>query len=196
MRRNPLGDTSEKPCAKCAAVFPRPEGWSNRKWIHLKLCPGCEREATKERLLSRSTVGPGGCLLWPTICATTGYGQISVHDVNCRTHVVAFQLFHGPVPDGKEVCHSCDVRACWNPEHLFAGTHQENVADCVAKGRNSSPPRICGEANHNATLTDIQVAEIRALRARHVPQRRVAAMFGVSQSTVWRFAHQITRKTG
>jgi len=39
---------------------------------------------------------------------------------------------------GKDVCHTCDVRLCCNPAHLFIGTRSDNVADCVAKGRYSN----------------------------------------------------------
>ncbi len=36
-------------------------------------------------------------------------------------------------------CHSCDVRACINPDHLFLGTHADNMADMISKGRKRTP---------------------------------------------------------
>lgn len=196
MARNPLGFTSEKQCIACPNMFSRPDGWSNRKWLHQKRCDVCVRVELKVRLLAGSKIGPGGCFLWEKRRdRNTGYGRLSVHDRDVQTHVLAFELFHGPVPQGKEVCHKCDVRGCWNPDHLFAGTHKENVADCIAKGRNSNPPIISGTSCHNATLTFDQVTTIRELRARGVTQRQVAVRFGVSQSTVWRLAHQRTRRS-
>jgi hypothetical protein len=70
-----------------------------------------------------------------------GYGSIVV--VVCenprrylptRSHVVALLLDGRPVPAGKEGCHSCGVRLCCNPAHLYVGTRQNNIDDAVAAG--------------------------------------------------------------
>lgn len=51
-------------------------------------------------------------------------------------HRFAFVLEHGAIPIDYFICHKCDVPSCVNPDHLFLGTIQENVADMMAKGRN------------------------------------------------------------
>jgi hypothetical protein len=52
-----------------------------------------------------------------------------------RSHRVAWELTHGPVPDGLHVLHRCDTPSCCNVAHLFIGTHDDNMADMAAKGR-------------------------------------------------------------
>lgn len=50
-------------------------------------------------------------------------------------HRAAWLLTHGPVPDGLQVCHTCDVTTCANPAHLWIGTASENALDAVRKCR-------------------------------------------------------------
>lgn len=146
----------------------------------------------KRRIKAGSPENDRGCWIWQA-STKNGYGQMSVAG-RCRyTHTLAYEVFVGPIPPGKEVCHECDVKRCNNPSHFFLGTHLENIADMHHKGRGTKPPVRRGEEHSQAVLTDAQVAEIRWLRSRGVPQRTVAAQFHCSQSTVWRIAHRRVR---
>ena len=40
-----------------------------------------------------------------------------------------------PIRQGYECCHNCDVPNCIEPEHLWEGTHKQNIQDALAKGR-------------------------------------------------------------
>lgn len=87
-----------------------------------------------------------GCRLWTGALYPSGYGAFGVTTGQPPTgaHRVAWELAHGPIPDGLFVCHHCDIhyplgdrtyRRCVNHEHLWLGTHEDNMADMVAKGR-------------------------------------------------------------
>jgi hypothetical protein len=58
-------------------------------------------------------------------------------------------LFIGPIPDGICVLHRCDVKPCFNPDHLFLGTKGENNADTTAKGRHHNTVKKVCKRGHN-----------------------------------------------
>lgn len=93
-----------------------------------------ERRCLTPRTIARlveigGAVRDGSCLLWRG--SEAGSGQVKGQ----RPYVVAFEIAHGPLPPGMEVCHRCDRPGCIEPSHLFAGTHADNIRDCASKGR-------------------------------------------------------------
>lgn len=123
-------------------------------------------------------VPEAGCWLWTGPVNEDGYGQTWDGVRYLGAHRASYALHIGPIPKGKEVCHKCDTRSCINPDHLFLGTHGENMRDMYRKGRRTQ----CGERNGHARLTEAQVSEIK--RSGHVPRKVLAANYGVSVSLI------------
>ncbi len=123
-----------------------------------------------------------GCWLWTRSCRH-GYGAFWLSDgILASAHRIAWMLTRGSIPDELCVLHSCDVRACCNPAHLWLGTAADNMRDMVEKGRSAS---ISGENNGRAILSESQVIEIRRLhKAREMGVSELARYFGVSTSNV------------
>jgi hypothetical protein len=127
-------------------------------------------------ILDRKTQRVGDCLVWTGVTHRNGYGAIG-H--NLLAHRVAYELAHGPIPAGHFVCHRCDNPPCVNPDHLFAGTPKQNVADMVAKGR-------AGRRKLTAQqVTDIRSRYVKGANARHPGNAvELAAEFGVDREYI------------
>jgi predicted XRE-type DNA-binding protein len=75
----------------------------------------------------------------------------------------------------------CDTPLCVNPDHLFLGSHQDNMRDMVVKKRS-----FVGRGEDKkgrAKLTNQQADQIRKME---ISQSKIAALFGVSQTTIGR----------
>lgn len=127
--------------------------------------------------LERGSRREGECLVWQGCkCNRWGHGTMNVSGRMKLVHRLAYEDKIGLIPSGVFVCHRCDNPSCINVDHLFLGTHAENMADMVAKGRQRR-----GESHYAAKLTD----EI-ALKIKHsnAQERDLAQQFGVSPSLI------------
>jgi len=140
------------------------------------------------------------CLLWERGAFPQGYGAIHVDGTSRHVHVVAYELAVGPVPVGKEVCHRCDIRLCYRPIHLFAGTHIENMEDMMAKGRGN---KAYGERAAGAKMSESEAREAIDMLNAGMTQIAIAARFGVTNGAIshivngrsWRSLRHLLKET-
>jgi HNH endonuclease len=161
---------------------------------------------TEQKFWSKVDKQPNGCWLWTAAKTTAGYGNICDSERGGEkryTHRYSWELHFGPIPDGKYVCHKCDVRNCVRPDHLFLGDPVENTLDALAKGR-LEPQRQTfkrlwrekwsdrrGEGAQNHKLTEDQVREIRSTYKKGVVgfktiKKRFGISFGLAQRIIAR----------
>lgn len=131
-----------------------------------------------------------GCWLWTgyhlpdTPRCKGGYGQTTYRGQRMAAHRASWLIHRGPIPRGKFVLHDCprgDSRDCVRPDHLWLGTHKENMADMVAKNRSAA-----GERHPKAKLSVVKVVRIRQLIRKGFSTKQVAAWYRVSPSTIVR----------
>jgi hypothetical protein len=120
------------------------------------------------------------CWLWVgtfyTQFGRNTYGQFWLGDRRIGAHRASYILHVGPVPDGLDILHWCDVKACVRPDHIRPGTHQENMREAFAK---LPADKFSGENNGHARL-DWDIAHaIRAAVAAGASQKSQADLYGV-----------------
>lgn len=134
-----------------------------------------------DHIISQIDLKESGCWEWTGFKDRCGYGGFKIHaNYTWRPHRFVMSLIHGYIPSYRhlEVCHHCDNPACCNPDHLFFGTHLENMRDSSLKGRATSPR---GVIHHSNKLTESQVLELRQLRrARKITWTGLGRHFGIT----------------
>lgn len=124
----------------------------------------------------------GQCWEWRARISRGGYGIFGTAKKyggrQFLAHRFSYAMKNGGTPAELHVLHRCDNKLCVNPDHLFIGTHLDNMRDMAAKGR---IPCRKGERNNKAKLDAWDVICIRADRR---PYRLIAADYGIHNSQV------------
>lgn len=124
----------------------------------------------------------GECWLWTGARKGNGYGNYRVGNKHYSAHRLAWELEHGPIPPGKNVCHDCpggDNPLC--VRHLWLGTQAENNADRSAKGRSS---RHIGEVNRKLRPETVQLIRAK-YAAGNTTYPALAQEFGCCPQHIW-----------
>jgi len=69
------------------------------------------------------------CWEWTAYVLWDGYGQFRFFGKNIKCHKVSYMYYFGPIPPGLWILHKCNNKLCVNPNHLYAGTRQDNAND-------------------------------------------------------------------
>lgn len=103
----------------------------------------------------------GDCWLWRGVNPLTSYGTMRIGGRTIGVHRISYELHNGPIPDDKPfVCHTCDTPGCVNPAHLFAGTHEDNMKDKTAKGRQAKGETLGALIAQNTPRGDAHPARL------------------------------------
>ncbi len=117
-----------------------------------------------------------GCIIYIGPGNGNGYGVKRVQGKKCYAHRLALEAKLGrQLLPGHCACHTCDVRGCINPDHLFEGTYSENTLDAVRKGR------YC---KHSQKLSESDLGEIRQQLEMGVSHTELAQMYGVTVARI------------
>ena len=130
-----------------------------------------------------------GCWIWTGKVDSSGYGCLNINGKWVRASRLAWEIITGsPIPKGLLALHRCDVRRCVRADldprvsHIFLGTHAENMADMVRKGRSDDR---AGMLNPFARLSDAAILELRRrYAAGGITQQALADEYGTSQCNV------------
>lgn len=145
---------------------------------------------------------PNGCWEYRGPVSESGYGYI--YDKGTKktwgVHRLAWTQAYGEIPPKMCVCHKCDNRSCIRPDHLFLGTHRDNVLDKESKGRHFGEPGVreaevkeyIERANAERAALHARIADVIAKRATagkdHMPELvdadALAKILGISRYTV------------
>jgi len=154
---------------------------------------GCRLAATvlnrKKFIEDNSTpVTESGCWIWEMCIGNDGYGKVSYKGKTYRAHRHSYEVFKDDIPEGLLVCHSCDTPSCVNPEHLFLGTHQDNIGDMVSKNRSDT---CGGRKNHPRELVDKIISDSKNLGW---GKRKLSKKYGIPMGTISHYIRGTRRK--
>lgn len=138
-----------------------------------------------ERVMMHTRIDDStGCHLFEGRRTGDGYGQIKDKGDAVLLHRWSWERVHGKIPHGLHILHKCDTPNCINVEHLFIGTHADNMRDKANKGRSKNVPTGYSHKRPNSKVTTDQVVQIKRMLKDGIQQFKIASLFSVSRNLI------------
>lgn len=131
-----------------------------------------------KRFYEKIKIDEKGCWLWFG-CTNEKYGILRFKNTNIYAHRFCYEYIKKIKIDDKFVCHSCDRPLCVNPDHLFLGTHDDNMKDAKSKQRHAF-----GEKHYQKKLREKEVKEICKLVKCGLSQSQISKIFDIEQTNI------------
>lgn len=117
---------------------------------------------------------PDECWEWLLCKMKGGYGRYKIGKKEFTAHRIAWELFYGPVPQGKELHHACCNPACVNPMHLLCLTPREHT--------------LLERSGERSKLSKLSEEDVRLIRFAYASgrfsRRDLAVCLAVSESLI------------
>lgn len=193
----------EKKCEMCGIVYKRqPSQFAQSRFCSMK-CLGayCGKKVSADRkkkwdnqseteVLQIMRISfeeffekkENSCWIWTSHAGKqiANYATFSFRGKKIKSNRASWMIYRGEIPKGSYVLHKCDVRSCVNPDHLFLGTHRDNMHDMIRKGRS-------GLGRYK--LTKAQMLTIREKLSLGATTTGLAKEFNVSSTCIWYIKH-------
>lgn len=162
----------------------------NRKRCKGRICPYCGKTykvATSQngcstycRFFLSFEKNINGCWEWKGYKSgrkEMAYASLWVNRICRRASHISYEIHKGPLIPGLFVLHTCDNPKCVNPDHLYLGTHQQNMDDMNNRGRGNK------DRFHLRKYTLQQIKKVFILRKEGKIYSEIAAETGVNLSS-------------
>lgn len=180
-----------KNCRLCSDAFGRHKKDSARQWRNRQFCSTkcsnrhkAEEQKSEGRTMARflsKVKKTDTCWVWVACRDKHGYGRFGLGGRVIRAYRASWILHNGPIPEGAHVLHKCDNPPCVRPDHLYLGTHKDNMRDMRVRKRASGPK---GTNNYNCRLTPKAAIDIYQRYVAGEQMKTLADEYGVTPPAV------------